>query len=229
MFTGLIEQTGILRGRTRRGPGYRLAIRTELTGLEIGESVAVNGACLTVDALIGQGFEADTSVETAERTTLGALPIGSTVNLERSLRLGDRLGGHLVAGHVDAVAAVDELESLGDARRLWVTFPEALAPYLAAQGSVALDGVSLTVNAVRGSRLAVTIVPHTFQSTRLREVGPGSRLNLEVDLLARYVVRCLTAAAGGATTERGPAESPADDRPREDPLVRALQRAGILG
>lgn len=221
MFTGLVEGTGKLRGRARRGPGYRLEIATDLGPLELGESIAVSGACLTVAAMTSGAFEADISLETAEKTTLGRLAPGSTLNLERSLRLGDRLGGHLVSGHVDGVAVVRSVGAVGEATRVAVTAPAELSPYIAAKGSVALDGVSLTVNAVEGAELEIMLIPHTQAVTSLGKLRPGAEMNLEVDLLARYVVRYLQ-AAGGAAGEGGSPDAAGRG------LEAALERAGLL-
>ena len=198
MFTGLVELKGTLARRSRRGPGYRLAIEAALGALALGESISVSGACLTVvsSSRDGRGFEADVSLETAEKTTLGALAIGSTVNLERALKVGDRLGGHLVSGHVDAVAELQRVAPAGEAQRLSVAFPRELSRFIAAKGSITLDGVSLTVNAVTDGVLEVMVIPHTLRVTTLGELRPGAPLNLEVDTLARYAVRYLEVSAG---------------------------------
>jgi len=184
---------GTLSARERRGPGWRLVVRTTLSPLELGESVSVNGACLTVAAR-GPGtdeFGADVSLETAERTTLGRLPIGAALNLERSLRMGDRLGGHLVSGHVDAVVLVRATEDVGEALRVIFELPHEHQRMVAEKGSVALDGVSLTVNAVGGETFEVMLIPHTLAVTNLGGLRPGVMLNFEVDLIARYVARWL--------------------------------------
>ncbi len=212
MFTGLVETTGTLRERARRGPGYRLVIATGLGPLELGESIAVNGVCLTVAAHGAGCFDADVSLETADKTTLGRLPIGGAVNLERSLALGDRLGGHLVSGHVDGVARVTSVTNVGDALRVGVAAPKALSRFVAAKGSVALDGVSLTVNAVSGDDFEIMLIPHTQQLTNLHAIRPGSELNMEVDVLARYVVRYLESS--GSESSGG--------------LQAALERAGLM-
>src|SRR4051794_20413197 len=162
MFTGLVELKGTLARRTRRGPGFRLAIEAALGTLVLGESISVSGACLTVVSSDGRSFEADVSLETAEKTTLGALALGSPVNLERALKVGDRLGGHLVSGHVDAVAELIQASPAGEARRLGFSYPRELARFIAVKGSVTLDGVSLTVNAVTGDALEVMVIPHTL-------------------------------------------------------------------
>lgn len=192
VFTGLVAGTGALKSRELRGPGYRLVVGTAgLSGfdaLEPGESIAVSGACLTVVESAAGGFEADVSIETAQKTTLGALPVGSELNLERSLRVGDRLGGHWVSGHVDGVAKITSVEAQGDAWLVRVAFGPEHRRFLARKGSVALDGVSLTVNDVQGSELSVTLIPHTREVTSLKHWRPGSELNLEVDLVARYLV-----------------------------------------
>ena len=191
MFTGLVEATGRLESRTARGPGFRLSIATGLQALELGESIAVNGACLTVTNIDGGRFDADISVETADKTTLGRISVGAELNLERSMQLGDRLGGHLVSGHVDGIARVREVAPAGDALRVKLEAPEPLRPFIAAKGSVCLDGVSLTVNAVSQEAFEIMLIPHTLKVTNLKALRADSELNLEVDLLARYVVHYL--------------------------------------
>lgn len=217
MFTGLIESCGTLRSRERRGPGFRVRVDAELGSLTLGESIAVSGVCLTVVEHDERGFTADVSLETAAKTTLGKIPPGGRVNLERSLRAGDRLGGHLVSGHVDGVARVGRVDVLGEAWRVCVTPPPDLLPFLAAKGSVTLDGVSLTINAAERGEIELMLIPHTRQVTNLSELRVGSELNLEVDLLARYVVHYLR---HGSTTSACTSE---------DGLVRALAHAGITG
>jgi riboflavin synthase len=205
MFTGLVELKGTLARRARRGPGFRLAIEAALGKLVLGESVSVSGACLTVVSSDERGFEADVSLETTDKTTLGALALGSSVNLERALKVGDRLGGHWVSGHVDAVASLVSVTEAGEAKRLEVAYPARLARFIAEKGSVTLDGVSLTVNEVGPDTLSVMVIPHTLLVTTLGEKKPGALLNLEVDTLARYAVRFLeqshtaTPAAGEAS------------------------------
>jgi riboflavin synthase len=211
MFTGLVELKGTLVRRIRRGPGFRLAVEAALGSLALGESVSVSGACLTVVSWNGNGFEADVSLETSHKTTLGSLAIGSALNLERALRVGDRLGGHLVSGHVDAVAELCALATAGEARLLRIAYPRELARFIAVKGSIAVDGVSLTVNAVAADVFEVMVIPHTLSVTTLGGLAPGAALNLEVDTLARYAVRFLEL--------RGDAAS-------EVSLTAALQRAG---
>jgi len=192
---------GRLRARERRGPGFRVGIETDLAPLELGESIAVNGACLTVVTIEPWGFNADVSLETVVRPTVVRTAVGAGVNLERSLRIGDRIGGHLVTGHVDGLARVAECTASGEALRVRFSAPSALMGFLAEKGSVCLDGVSLTVNAVHGDGFDVMLVPHTLSVTTLETLAPGRELNIEVDLIARYVARCLekgTGADGGS-------------------------------
>jgi riboflavin synthase len=197
MFTGLIEAVGTLAGRTPRGPGARLVIAAPssaaLSGLALGESISVNGVCLTVDAL-GEGrFEADASKETLQKTTLGALPLGARLNLERALTLAARLGGHLVSGHVDGTGALVSRGPMGEAERLVFRAPRELMRFVAPKGSIAVDGTSLTVNEVDGDTFSVAIIPRTRKETRIDDLGPGDAVNLEIDLVARYVLRLLEA------------------------------------
>lgn len=202
MFTGIITDLGRVRAVARRGD-TRLTIETgyDTAGIELGASIACSGACLTVvDKGPGEGgapgwFAVDVSAETLSRTTLGDWEPGTAVNLERALRLGDELGGHLVSGHVDGVAETCARAQEGDSLRLAFTAPEDLMAFIAVKGSVTLDGVSLTVNRVQDEpgdgRFEVNIIPHTAERTTLGAVRSGTRVNLEIDLLARYVQRLL--------------------------------------
>lgn len=218
MFTGLVAGTGRLEARERRGPGYRLVIGTSgvsgFDALELGESIAVSGACLTVVTASPGRFEADVSIETAQKTTLGAIQLGSELNLERSLRVGDRLGGHWVSGHVDGVARVQRIEAQGDSWLVTIAVPEPQRRFVAQKGSVALDGVSLTVNAVDDQSLSVMLIPHTREVTSLKHWQAGVPVNLEVDLVARYLVRYFEATGQTAASH--------DDAS----LAQALERAG---
>ena len=194
MFTGIVEATGQLRKTSSAGDGFRATIAAPFAGLALGESVAVNGVCLTVAALAASGFEADVSPETARVTTLAGLPEVSEVNLERALSAGSRLGGHFVSGHVDGIARVLRREPAGDAVLVEVEPPSELARYIAPKGSVTLDGVSLTVNRVEGGRFQLMLVPHTLSVTTLESWKRDTLVNLEVDVLARYVVHFLEAS-----------------------------------
>jgi riboflavin synthase len=198
MFTGIVQATGKVTLAEARGGDLRLGIdagdlaqRVDGSRLAVGESVAVNGVCLTVVEFDGRGFLADVSRETLDLTTLGGLRPGNAVNLEAALRVGDPLGGHLMSGHVDGVAEVTGLHEQARSLRVTIRAPESLARFIAPKGSVALDGVSLTVNAVEGRQFGVNLIPHTVAQTTFGSLAPGSRLNLEVDLLARYVQRAL--------------------------------------
>ncbi|MBX3229244.1 MAG: riboflavin synthase [Labilithrix sp.] len=196
MFTGLVQAKGSLVRRAQRGPDARLVLRGALPGepLVLGESISVDGVCLTVDTIVeADVFEVDASSETLAKTTLGGVAIGGAVNLERALAVGDRLGGHLVSGHVDGVGTVVEKTPSGAALRVTFEAPPDLARFIAAKGSICVSGVSLTVNHVNRSRFDVMLIPHTLEKTSLPALCVGSRVNLEVDVLARYVARLLEA------------------------------------
>jgi len=194
MFTGIVLDVGRIEAREARGGDLRLTIgftRLDPQRVAVGDSICVQGCCLTATAVSGTSFTADLSRETLALTTLGELAVGAAVNLEPSLRAGDALGGHLLSGHVDGLG---EIRSVGgDARslRLEIAAPAALARYLAPKGSIAVDGVSLTVNSVDGASFGVNIIPHTQTATTLGAAKPGTRVNLEVDQVARYLARLL--------------------------------------
>jgi riboflavin synthase len=208
MFTGIISDLGRLsrlRREAGRGDGLELTIATGYdTGqIALGASIACSGVCLTVVALERGAFVVQASAETLSRSTLGEWQEGSPVNLERALRLGDEFGGHLVSGHVDGVARVIGRRPEGESVRFTIEAPVALAPFIASKGSVALDGISLTINEVDGARFGVNIIPYTLSHTSLGETMPGQSMNLEIDPIARYVARLLEARGphtlGGAT------------------------------
>jgi riboflavin synthase len=192
MFTGLIEEVGTIAEVTR-GRGLRLAVRAQrvLAELKVGESIAVSGPCLTVERLANDRFYVSLLPETVQATTLAAAQVGRRVNLERPLRLSDRLSGHLVTGHVDGTAQVVSAQDRGGTRLLELLCPPGLEQYLVDRGSVALDGVSLTVRAPAGRRFSVALVRATLAATTLGELRVGDRVNLEVDLLAKHVERLL--------------------------------------
>ena len=194
MFTGIIEGVGRLAARDSIGGDARLRIEVgslPFDRVALGESVAVNGTCLTVVAFDADGFEADASTETLALTTLGALPAGAAVNLERAMRPDDRLGGHLVSGHVDGMGTVESVTDDARAQRWRFTAPAGVLRYVARKGSICVDGVSLTVNAVDAEGFEVALVPHTVAHTAFATTRPGDPVNLEVDLVARYVERLL--------------------------------------
>jgi riboflavin synthase len=195
MFTGLVEDVGTIRSASSEGFGRRFAIRTALpdTGFAAGDSVAVDGVCLTLEKRpSGQVFEVVASQETLACSTAPSWQSGRRVHLERALRLGDRLGGHLVQGHVDGRGVVERVVPAGESVILHVSVPRDLARYLARKGSVAIDGVSLTVNELAGQEIRVNIVPFTWRRTRFPELRQGDAVNVEVDLLARYIERLAT-------------------------------------
>jgi riboflavin synthase len=204
--------------------GYRLSFAHDFGTLELGESIAVNGVCLTVATQQTGRFEADASEESVSRSTLGSLTMGCAVHLERALRVGDRMGGHIVAGHVDAVTQVLETRPCGEGIELSFALSAELLPFMAEKGSVAIDGVSLTVNRVAQGAFTVMLVPHTQQTTHLGSLRRGNDVNVEVDVLARYVVHLVRV---GATTDAKP-EPSAVVPDRDASLRRALARAGLL-
>jgi riboflavin synthase len=189
MFTGLVVDRGELVAKETRDSGARLVFRSKLDRLALGESIAVDGACLTVVAMKDGTFDVDLSAETLARTTLGELTVGAEVNLERSLQIGDRLGGHLVSGHVDGMGALVKRTPIGESVSMSFSMPHELSKFVAEKGSITVSGVSLTVNKVEGDLFEVMIIPHTLKETTLGALRAGSAVNLEVDLVARYVAR----------------------------------------
>ena len=190
MFTGIIQAVGRIHEFEARGLDARMVIHAgglDLSDVATGDSIAVNGVCLTVVAHTPSSFSVDVSAETL-RCTEGYAP-GAEVNLEKAMRLADRLGGHLVSGHVDGVGTVARFERDGESWALEIDAPVDLARYIAVKGSIAIDGVSLTVNRVAGVRFAINLIPHTLEMTTLKHLAPGGRVNLEIDLIARYVAR----------------------------------------
>jgi riboflavin synthase len=194
MFTGIIQAVGEVAALEPRGEDLRLRIRTgklELSDVGIGDSIATSGVCLTVVELPGDGFWADVSGETLACTCTGQLKVGERVNLEKALTPATPLGGHLVSGHVDGIGEVVSRREDGRSVRFRMRAPDHLARYIAAKGSVCVDGISLTVNAVQGAEFELNIVPHTLRETSMGEFQPGRRFNLEVDIIARYLERLL--------------------------------------
>ena len=212
MFTGIIQATGRVASLRRNGNDARLRIdtgRLDLGDSAVGDSIAVNGVCLTAVQLASHEFEADVSAETLARSSLGLLKTGSAVNLELAMLPTTRFGGHIVSGHVDGMAELVELGRHGDSVRMRFRLPDELARYVAEKGSIAIDGVSLTVNAVEGAEFEVNLIPHTMQETILNGYRRGTRVNIEVDIIARYLERMLQYDTGTAD--------------REDPLVKKIQ------
>jgi riboflavin synthase len=189
MFTGLVEEIGTVAALDVRPDGARLRVSATrvVDGLALGDSVAVDGACLTVVAIHDEGFEIDAVTETLQRTALGDRSVGDPVNLERALRAGDRLGGHLVQGHVDGTGRISSVTDVGTGSRIGVTAPPEILRYVVEKGSITLDGVSLTVAEREREGFAVALIPHTLGETTLGRMVLGRRVNLEVDLVAKYV------------------------------------------
>ena len=194
MFTGLIETTGTVDRLSPRGPGVELVVRTRkslVSELSLGESVAVDGACLTVTKFSGDYFTVDASAETMEKTTLSERKVGDKVHLERALRLGDRLGGHWVTGHIDAIGHLRSTSPLGEAVQLWFSAPTEISKYLVKKGSITIDGASLTVNELDDEGFSVVLIPHTLSILNLLHKKVGATVNLESDILGKYVEKLL--------------------------------------
>lgn len=205
MFTGIVQAVGTVVELTPRGGDVELVVDTGELGLDgsaIGDSIAVAGACLTATRIEGRRFAADVSNETLAKTSLGRLRQGSPVNLEKALTAGQALGGHYVTGHVDGVGRVVEHHDDGRSWRVTFEVPPELARYVAPKGSVTVEGVSLTVNEVDGRRFGVNLIPHTREVTTLGRLSPGDPVNLEVDIIARYVERLLTASQESSFSRR---------------------------
>ena len=198
MFTGIVQDIGKVASLGERGGDVRLAIRVaamDLSRIAVGDSICVQGCCVTAICLAGDVFEADLSRETLGLTTLGRFAVGSAVNLEPALRAGDPLGGHLVSGHVDGLGTVVSRSTDARSTRVVIEAPANLARFIARKGSITVNGVSLTVNEVDGARFGVNLIPHTLEVTTLRELSPGSAVNLEIDQVARYVERLVACRA----------------------------------
>lgn len=194
MFTGIIEDVGVIEALVPSGEDIRLSIQTnklDMSDVSLGDSIANNGVCLTVVAMSKHGFSADVSHETIKRTGFANYQAGSKVNLEKALQANSRLGGHIVSGHVDGVGEVLSITQVGRYVEIWVKAPDELAKYLAEKGSVTMDGVSLTVNQVDGAKFLLTLIPHSLQETIIGLYQVGTKVNLEVDVIARYLERLM--------------------------------------
>ena len=193
MFTGIISAIGRIDDIQKPGD-WRLKITTpwDCAKIDLGASIACSGVCLTVIERDADWFAVEVSAESLSRTTIGTWQVGTQINLERALRLGDELGGHIVSGHVDGLAIIDQITRSGDSHELKISVPDALSKFIAEKGSVSLDGISLTVNAIEGSRFGVNIIDHTWGHTTLGHATIGQHLNLEIDMLARYVSRLIS-------------------------------------
>lgn len=209
MFTGIIEAVGTLRKLERKGDDIRLTVasgKLDLNDVRLGDSIATNGVCLTVVQQLADGYVADVSAETVSLTGFAHYKVGTKVNLEKAVTPTTRLGGHMVSGHVDGIAMVEQRLVRGQAIEFWLAAPAELGRYIAHKGSITIDGVSLTVNEVDGSRFRLTIVPHTAGETTLIDLQAGNKVNIEVDLIARYLERLMNydgkdSKSGGVTME----------------------------
>ncbi|MCS6151746.1 riboflavin synthase [Shewanella baltica] len=209
MFTGIIEAVGTLRKLERKGDDIRLTVasgKLDLNDVRLGDSIATNGVCLTVVQQLADGYVADVSAETVSLTGFAHYKVGTKVNLEKAVTPTTRLGGHMVSGHVDGIAMVEQRLVRGQAIEFWLAAPAELGRYIAHKGSITIDGVSLTVNEVDGSRFRLTIVPHTAGETTLIDLQAGDKVNIEVDLIARYLERLMNydgkdSKSGGITME----------------------------
>jgi riboflavin synthase len=220
MFTGLVEGLGRVVRLTPQGPDAVALIEPPwpIDEIVIGESIAVNGACLTATKVEGKAFYADISAESLSRTTLGGLAMGSLVNLERAMKLGDRLGGHLVSGHVDCVGTITRLSDLGASVKIEVSIPPEHLRYVIEKGSVALQGISLTVNKVDPKGFSLNIIPHTMDGTTLHIAKQGDSVNIETDLIGKYVARLMPGAGDDPDAHLGP---------RPDISLDDLRKAGF--
>ncbi|CAH0532901.1 Riboflavin synthase [Vibrio stylophorae] len=209
MFTGIIEAVGTLKAITPKGGDVTVHVQSgklDLSDVKLGDSIATNGVCLTVVALSHDGYAADLSAETLKLTGFANYRAGQRLNLEKAMQATTRFGGHIVSGHVDGIAKVVSKQDVGRAIEFWLEAPATLAHYIAHKGSVTIDGISLTVNEVDGARFKLTIVPHTLAETTLAKIGAGDEVNLEVDVIARYIERLMlgrqeTAVSGGVSLD----------------------------
>ena len=199
MFTGIIEELGTVKGVRRQSDGMRFSVTAKVVmdGMKTGDSIAVNGACLTVTEFDRSSFTADVSGETVNRTNIGKLRVGDKVNLERPMMLSDRLGGHLVSGHVDDVGVIRGVDKRGGMSIFTLEIPKDIQRYLVVKGSIAIDGISLTVNDVIGNKFTVTVIPHTAEMTTLGFKKSGDTVNLENDLIGKYVERFVRTRSEG--------------------------------
>ncbi|WP_338293585.1 riboflavin synthase [Planctobacterium marinum] len=194
MFTGIIESVGSIASMQARGSDMRVAISTgklDMSDVQLGDSIATNGVCLTVVEFSSGHYVADVSMETIKRTGFANYSQGMAVNLEKALMATSRLGGHIVSGHVDGVGEIASIENAGQTWEIWLKAPDNLAKYIAEKGSITVDGVSLTVNDVDGAKFKLTLVPHTLQETIIQHYQAGTKVNLEVDVIARYLERLM--------------------------------------
>lgn len=205
MFTGIIEAVGTVKGLTPKGNDVSVIVNSgklDLSDVKLGDSIATNGVCLTVVEIMKDGYRADVSLETIKRSGFAHYKVGDAVNLEKALTLNTRLGGHLVSGHVDGVGEIVAIDKLGRATEYWLQAPDELAKYIAEKGSITIDGTSLTVNDVDGAKFKITIVPHTTEETIIERYVVGRKVNLEVDVIARYLERIMLGDKAAESTSK---------------------------
>jgi riboflavin synthase len=202
MFSGIVEEVGVVESLKPTPGGARLVVRSSLGELKLGDSVAVNGVCLTLVEWKGQMLSFDLSQETLSRSNLRFLKKGDPVNLERSLRVGDRIGGHFLQGHVDFTSPIEALSQRGEHWELRVRVPREYLPYVVEKGSIGIDGISLTINYIQGESISINIIPHTYQNTNLRAREKGDLVNVELDILGKYVVNYLNLLQKDARIEK---------------------------
>lgn len=198
MFTGIIESVGTISQMSAQGDGYRVEIKTgklDLSDVKLGDSIASNGVCLTVVALNGDSFVADVSGETVSLTGFANYQLGQVINLEKAVTPTTRLGGHMVSGHVDGIGTIESISNNGSSMDYWVSAPHQLMRYIALKGSITIDGISLTVNGLDGDKFRLTIVPHTSDETTIKHFEVGTKVNVEVDQIARYLERLMQVSA----------------------------------
>lgn len=220
MFTGIIEAVGTIAAIKHHAKDLTISVDSgglDLSDVKLGDSIAHNGVCLTVTRLNAQGFDADLSHETLKRSAFAQIKTGFAVNLEKAMRMNDRFGGHIVSGHVDGVGEITSVTQLGSAVEYWVKAPAELAKYIAEKGSITVDGISLTTNEVDGSAFKLTIIPHTIAQTIMANYAVGTRVNLEVDVIARYLERLLLG------------EKAAESSKEKKSTMDLLARSGFLG
>lgn len=220
MFTGIIEEVGRIKGLSVRGANGSITVECDLIreNLRVGDSVSVNGVCLSVVEMIGNAFTADVSGESLRRSTLGGMKMGDAVNLERALSLESRLGGHIVQGHVDAVGRLKAVREAGEGRVYTFAVPAEIEGYLVEKGSIAVDGISLTVSELGGGEFSVAVIPLTIRGTNLERMRNGDPVNLEVDVIAKYVRKYLEGGSHGPLVQEG----------NEDSLYKKLAEGGFI-
>lgn len=220
MFTGIIEAVGSIRSIKHHAKDMTITVdcgELDLSDVKLGDSIAHNGVCLTVTQLHDNGYDVDISNETITRSGFSAIKTGFNINLEKAMQVSSRFGGHIVSGHVDGVGEITEINKLGSAVEYWIKAPDELAKYVAEKGSITVDGISLTTNAIDGAAFKLTIIPHTISQTTMQHYQVGTRVNLEVDVVARYLERLLLG------------DKAAHSSPQKESTMELLARSGFMG